>query len=179
MTVENNIRTLFSRMAYLAAGAAALLLFLTGTLVASSSGQTSTVTDVRFSVAGGQVVIHYNLLGKANATYNVSLELRKGSDSTYRYSPKAVSGDVGVGRFAGADREITWSIDEEFPQGLSGSDYYFVVRAQEVRAKSGLGFLTIVGAGVAVVAAAAYFVLSDMHATGAHTVALPAPPGRP
>ncbi len=168
------------KTALLAAGASIVLLLLSSDAAASGARRYAKVTDVRFGLEGGEVHVSYNLLGEPGKTYRVGLELRKRGDPNFRFFPKAVRGDVGVGKFAGPDRRIVWAINRDFPGGLRGADFYFVVKADEVHPKEGVGFLTLVGTGVAVVAAAAaYFVLADAHSPGPLSSPFPAPPGRP
>ncbi len=168
------------KIAFLAAGASILVMFTAVNVIASNSGKPVRVTNVRFEVEHGEVLVTYDLFGQSDRTFRVSLELRKRGNPSYKYIPRAVRGDVGVGKFAGIDRRIVWSIDQEFPGGLPGSDYFFEVKAERIKPHSGIGFLTVVGTGVAVAAAAAaYFVLSNLGTHGTMPAALPAPPGRP
>ncbi len=170
----------FLKSVLLAVGASIVLLLMSSSAVASSLRMNTKVTDVRFGVEGGEVHISYNLLGKPDQTYKVRVELRKRDDPNFRFIPKTIHGDVGVGKFAGTGRRIVWEINNDLPGGLPGSDFYFVVKANEVNPKGGVGLLTLVGTGVAVVAAAAaYFVLTGAHTGVPQASPFPAPPGRP
>lgn len=149
---------------------------------APGSSQQPKVENVHFSVYSGLVIVNYNLLGNSSSKYKVQLILRKGSDPSYTYFPKSLTGDIGEGKFAGQGKQILWLIDQEFPQGLPGNDYYFVVQAEEMEQSSGSQILTWVGSGVAVLAAAVTYVIlsSSKSAPGNSTaVGFPAPPGRP
>lgn len=138
------------------------------------------VANVHFSLDHGQVLVNYDLLGEDDVTYWVELELRNDNDSAYRFIPRVVSGDVGLGKFAGRDRKIQWAIDQEFPLGLPDSSYYFIVHARSVKENSGSNALLIIGTGAALVTAATtYFLVSGTHQKVAQAVGLPAPPGRP
>ncbi len=159
-----------------------MLLFNVVALAAPRPSRGAKVEDVRFSMYSGIVIINYNLIGDPSAKYKIQLILRKGSDSAYVYFPKALSGDVGEGKFAGQSRQIIWALDQEFPEGLLGSDYYFVVHAEEMRESAGSLLLTWIGSGVAVLVAAATYVILSNHKTGSGsstTLGFPAPPGRP
>ena len=139
------------------------------------------VENVHYTVNNGSIIIRYDLMGLPNKNYKVTVELRKESDSSFFYVPKIVSGDIGIGKFAGKGREITWAFNQEFPDGLPGKDYYFVVSAQELSGSP--RFLTWIGMGVAAVAATAtYLIISKKNArpySGSPGVSFPPPPGRP
>jgi len=163
-------------------GSVIVLLFLSFKIaVAAEPNQAPVVKNVQFRVEHGQIVVNYDLAGDNTATYKVSLILKKGSDSTYQYIPNEVTGDVGIGKFAGVARRITWIISKELPGGLPGADYYFVVKVQQIEEKRGISLLTMIGAGAAVIAAATtYFVVNGIHSQGSeNNSGLPAPPGRP
>lgn len=179
-TVMSDRRRALRSIIYVLGGAAVMLLLSTRSLIAGGS-QEAKVTNVRFQVDHGQVRINYDLAGDPGARYRVSVLLRNGNDSGYSYSPRAITGDVGVGNFAGVNREIVWNISDEFPDGLPGSDYYFVVRAEKITEISGPSLLAVMGTGAAVLAAAVtYFVISGLHSPGAQAAqGLPIPPGRP
>ncbi|MCL5021356.1 MAG: hypothetical protein M1339_06835, partial [Bacteroidetes bacterium] len=104
---------------------------------------------------------------------------RRRSDPSFQYSPKQLKGDIGVGKYGGADREIVWDLRDEFPMGLQGSDYYFVVDAKDIESGHSAGILTWIGAGAAVIIAAVTYVIV-MHNGGPRSPSsYPAPPGRP
>ncbi len=166
-------------------GGAALLVFVLLVFRAAEAAAPGSpmVSNIQFRAINGRILVSYDLAGPEEATYRVVLTLKKGSDSTYSYTPRALSGDFGMGKFAGVGRQIVWQMDREFPQGLPGSDYFFLVRADLIGKSSGPSMLTILGAGVAVIGGAtAYFVLSGgQHKSAPSTPAptLPPPPGRP
>lgn len=136
------------------------------------------VENVHFEVFEDRIDVYYDLIGPQNEEYEVTLSLRRESDKWLTYPPKIVAGDVGVGRFAGKSRKISWDIGKEFPHGLEGSDYYFLVDAKLI-SKGGSPFLWI-GAAVALGGgAAAYLLLAKKKETGQSEAVLPAPPGRP
>jgi hypothetical protein len=106
--------------------------------------------------------------------------LKKESDRAFSYSPRNLAGDAGEGRFAGTGRKVVWDIKKEFPLGLTGTDYYFVVKVTPV--SSGSNLILWVGAGVAVVAGGVAAVLlfsksNDEQPGGSG--GFPSPPGRP
>ena len=135
------------------------LLINTIVFAASGSPQQAKVQNVQFIMYGYEVVINYDLLGDPSVKYNVRLMLRRGGDPSYEYFPKSLSGDIGTGRFVGEKKQIIWAIDYEFPKGLQGNDYYFVVQAENIEKKSDSQILTWIGSGVAVLAAAVTYVI--------------------
>lgn len=76
---------------------------------------------------GDTVVITYNLLAPLDKTYEVRLVMQRESDSTFKFFPKTVSGDIGKGKFAGKGRKIRWAHKQEAAQSFMGDDYYFVI----------------------------------------------------
>lgn len=137
------------------------------------------VSGVRFAVSGLQVTIRYDLRGDRNEKYKVSLVLRRRSDPSFRYLPKELSGDIGLGRYAGTDRKIVWNMRNEFPQGLQGNDFYFVVNANEVERKRSAGILTWIGAGAVAVAAVVTYLMVMHSGSPTSPASFPIPPGRP
>lgn len=157
------------------------LLILNASVVYAKAGHSkSVVTDVGFTITGLRVVIHYNLIGKPDAKYNVSLLLLKRSDPAFRYSPRELTGDIGLGEYAGTGRQIVWNMKNEFPQGLQGNDFYFVVNAKEVPVThSSTSLLTWIGTGAAIVAAAVTYVIVAQNRGPGAPPSYPSPPGRP
>lgn len=138
------------------------------------------VKNVHFSLANGNVIINYDLIGNINKVYSVKIYLKKGNDSSYQYAPQMLTGDVGTGKFAGKNRQIIWAMNEEFPDGLPGKDYYFIVDAEEINQSS--NFLTWIGVGVAAIAAAATYIVVNnkiISKNNSAEASFPPPPGRP
>jgi hypothetical protein len=140
------------------------------------------VSDVAFSVHDGKVIIKYTLAGNVSAKYRVSVNLKRKSDPSYEYWPAFVTGDVGEGRFVGRNREIVWEIKKDFPGGVLGDDYYFVVEAEEVAEEHGTTLMTWIGSGIALAAAtiACIVLLSSKSvSSNSSTSGLPVRPGKP
>jgi hypothetical protein len=135
------------------------------------------VENVRFEAFAERIDVYYDFTGSEDEDYEVTLSLRKETDTLFVYKPKALAGDVGVGRFAGKNKRILWDLRKEFPKGLEGSDYYFVVSAKLVSKGSSallwIGAAVVLGGG-----AAAYFLLAKKK-TEEPEASLPSPPGRP
>ena len=138
------------------------------------------VRNVNFEETDGKIVIYYDLIGKRNKKYNVTLSLRRKADRFFRHSPEVLEGDVGADVLAGSNRTISWEVSKEFPQGLEGDDYYFVVNAEPV--SGGTSPLVWLGAAVTVLGgAAAYFLLSAQkeEPTPVGRIGFPLAPARP
>lgn len=116
---------------------------------AAGEGQTS-IENVRFETTADLVRIFYDLNAPVDQVHDVRITLRRESDITFVYRPLNMTGDVGTIVFPGQKRRIVWEILKEFPDGLPGDDYYFVVEAQYVEPESTTPWLWI-GGGTALV----------------------------
>jgi len=125
------------------------------------------------------ISVTYDLLGSTDQLYKVSLILKRAGSKDLVYYPKSVSGDVGEGRFGGKDKKIIWKMKDDFPGGLSGSDFYFVVKAESI--ESGPNILLWAGVGVAAIAAVATYLIvgGENGTTTDQNNSFPMPPGRP
>lgn len=136
------------------------------------------VENVRFEVSRGIAIVHYDLVGPTDKKYKVSLLLKREDFQLFRYTPKNLTGDVGKGAFSGRNRQIQWDMLKEFPGGLEGTDYYFVVESEV--ASAGMKSLLWIGSAVVLGGGAAFFLLSkEEQASPAPMIGFPNPPGRP
>jgi hypothetical protein len=123
-------------------------------------------------------MIPQNMRTSASASFWVSLILRRKSFQGFKFIPIDVSGDVGKGNFEGNGRQIVWHLYSDFPDGLSGNDFYFQVSATLLNG-GGASWLYYVG-GVILVGGAAAAVLYKSDLIGkSGSIPFPAPPGRP
>ena len=103
------------------------------TWIGDSSGQELKVLNVRFrQTPDSKVEVTYDLSGDAAKNYRVMLFLIK--TNSRRMAPltnKSVVGDVGEGVRAGRGKRIFWDLPKDFPQGLEGDGYIFVVNVYE------------------------------------------------
>lgn len=159
--------------------AAVLFVTLTSCIPAIAFGDVR-VWNVRFEIEENKIIILYDLAGSRDEEYNIVVVLKKEGDQTFKYVPKDLQGDAGVGKFSGPNRRIVWNLSKEFPQGLDAGDYYFEVNAQEISSTS--NELMWLGAGAAVIGAGitALLILNkspmeDPKRGGE----FPLPPGRP
>ncbi|HEV8538024.1 MAG TPA: hypothetical protein VGR15_03780, partial [Bacteroidota bacterium] len=158
----------------------AIALLLQGVPCSIALGKAETRTaNVRFELSGDKIIVHYDLIAPPGDMCTVSVLLKKESDPLFSYSPKATTGDVGQGVAAGVAKKIAWDIKKEYPHGLTGTDYYFVVIAEGL--SSGSNLLLWAGAGVAAVAGgiAAILLLSKQDEEPTVSGGFPRPPGRP
>ncbi|MGA9119981.1 MAG: hypothetical protein WB699_11510 [Bacteroidota bacterium] len=88
------------------------------------------VRNVRFEIAGELVRVYYDLDGASDKLYRVSITLKRQSDPQFSATPTHVSGDLGSIVLPGEKRRVTWDFLKDFPAGLQGNDYYFVVEAE-------------------------------------------------
>jgi hypothetical protein len=151
--------------------------------VALRAGQegTSTVESVRFDVAGDLIRIYYDLNAPIDKVHAVRLMLRRESDIVFLYHPLNLTGDVGTIVFPGQRRRIVWDFTKEFPEGLSGDDYYFIVEAENIEPESMSSWIWI-GGGAAVVVVVGIILLSkgsDPTPPVPVPVVFPLPPSRP
>lgn len=130
--------------------------------------------NVRFVVAERKVIITYDLVGETGEEYQVSVFLKKESDSSRSYRPKLVSGAIGEGISTGRDRQIVWDLFKEIPTGLEGNDFYFIVTIEEEQIK----FPWWTGAAVVGAGLIGLLVLSGGSEVKKES-SLPSPPGRP
>ena len=145
-----------------------------------NAGKSSSDDDKR---AMGEVMASINEDARAvrsNREFRVSVVLRKEGDEFFRYQPRKLSGDVGLGRFAGRNKQITWDWAKEFPNGFDGNDYFFEVQAEPVIRQDNT-LLYWLGGGAAVIGGSiiTYLMLSGNDGSSQHGDGFPMPPSRP
>jgi len=172
----------FLRMKVLPLFLAALLLLecLPMAYAAQQTGEPS-IDNVHFEVAGDIVRIFYDLNAPMDQVHAVRLSLRRESDVTFAYRPVNLTGDVGTIVFPGQKRRIIWEFTKEFPDGMTGTDYYFIVEAEGAE-KEASNLWMWIGGGVA--GAGALVGLIMLLSGGEDDVVpppptFPQPPGRP
>lgn len=167
-----------------------LPLFLAGLLLVEGvpavyAGQQTgepSIDNVHFEVSGDIVRIFYDLNAPLDLVHAVRLYLHRESDAAFIYRPVNLTGDVGTIVFPGQRRRIIWEFTKEFPDGLTGTDYYFLVEA-EAAEKEASNLWWWVGGGAAGVAALVGLVMLLSPGDGGDgpppTPGFPSPPGRP
>ncbi len=116
-----------------------------------SYAQRHSVENLSFEVMQNDVIIiHYDLLSDGrNRKYNLNLTLRQESNRFFSYTPQKVIGDIGKGRFEGANNKIVWSLHHEPPGDFQPSpfidDYYFTLEARRRSRAGWFFFFSILG----------------------------------
>jgi hypothetical protein len=141
------------------------------------------VENIRVERDGERFVILYDLTGPKDEEYAVRLSLRREGDPKFRMDLSAATGDLGKGAYSGRDRKIVWDQKKEFPDGLTGADFFFVVDAEV--SSGGISPWVWIGGG-AVAAGLAVVLLGSKKSDGttstgptATSSQFPVEPGRP
>jgi hypothetical protein len=139
------------------------------------------VKNVRFEVSGNKILITYDLAAPTDQAYLIKVTLKRRQVSSFEYVPKAVTGDVGEGKFSGIGRQVSWDLLRDYPNGLDGDDFYFRIEATMI--SQGSNLLYYIGGGAVAVGVAAYLLIGGGGGTGGGgTVSegtFPQPTGRP
>ena len=147
---------------------------------AALAGETKIkVENIRVGKEGDKFVITYDLAGPKEEQYVVKVSLRREGDPKFRLDLESVTGDVGTGSFAGKDRRAVWDPARDFPQGLTGTDFFFVVDAEVD--SGGISTWVWIGGGAVAVGLAAVLLGSKKsdESTTTPTGTFPSEPGRP
>lgn len=111
------------------------MIFFSSSLYQFSFAQKVLVSNVKFTVVDENIIIKYDLSGKSDKTYKVDVFLRRQQQSSFQFHPRALSGNIGEGKFAGKEREIVWNYLKDFTPDNSVDDYYFEVTAKTMNKK--------------------------------------------
>jgi hypothetical protein len=158
---------------------ASLLIVEAIPVMAYCDDETTSIENVRFENTGDLVFIYYDLIAPIDRVHRVSLELRRESDSLYVYRPLILRGDAGAIVIPGQKRRIIWDFPTEYPQGLPGNDFYFVIAAWPVETPTTISPYVWIGGGAAVVGGLLAILLSGGGTTTTNSDQFPPPPGRP
>ena len=120
--------------------------------VSCLTAQDLLVQNVTFRWENDTVFITYDLQGKADKKYPVSLMLSSASDVSFSHVPQAVSGDIGKVT-PGTGKEIVWQFTKDFPDGLRGEDFVFTLSAET---RKSLWPYYLLGGGAALLGGVAY-----------------------
>jgi len=178
-TLSRRLNRFILLVGILTLGASAVLIAPGAAISGEPESSNGLVSNVRFSTSGQLVLVYYQLSGEENSTYKVTLTVLEKSEPNFVYHPKGITGDVGVinGQPNG-EKRIEWRVRDDFPNGLIGDDFYFVVKATEVKSEH-VGVLRWIGAGAAVVLGAIAY--AEVLRNPGHDTpsSYPLPPGRP
>ncbi len=102
-------------------------------------GQEPQVQNVRFSqLADSKVEVTYDLIGNPAKTYSVRLSLVKsGSRAAFPISKESLSGYVGEAVAPGRGLRILWNLPKDYPRGLEGEGFVFIVEVYETKKGGG------------------------------------------
>lgn len=156
-----------------------LAMYTLGNPVAAQErpGEKGRLENFLWHVEGNVAVITYDLLGDPAVTYDVSITLRRLSDTGFQVIPRSLTGSIGKGKFAGRGREIRWEFKQDVSQELEGSDYVFDLEINIVQEWWGGNTLYYVAAGLGVAGGVAAILLGGKKGdSGAGVPGLPNPP---
>lgn len=95
---------------------------------------------------GSRVFIRYDLRGPETGVCRVWIRLLRKNNPAFLHTPLlGLRGAIGDTEYLGTDKTIEWNFLEEFPNGLSGDDFFFEVLAEPV-AQGGINFWYIAAA---------------------------------
>jgi hypothetical protein len=132
--------------------------------------------NVKWTVKNENILIYYDLQGSPDVKYDVSVKMKRESDSSFVAIPATVEGDIGQGYYAGLKKEILWHYRFDFPEGLQGQDYYFEIYVKEAAKQKYL--LYYIAGGAAIIAGIVALLVNKNPGTPPPRE-LPYPPVRP
>ena len=156
--------------------AAIILVFITSV---AARAQELSVDNVRFQQRrDSKVIVKYDLIGDPSNRYTIRVSLfDPRSRETVPLDWRQLYGDVGESVKAGRGRRIGWDLLKDYPKGLHGDGYVFVI---DVFAnKSSNSALVWGGLGAAGAGALVYWLLSSGSQNPNTEVDLPGPPALP
>jgi len=136
------------------------------------------VTNIRWVMKSDMIVVNYDLVGSADAKYEVDIAMKNEKDAAFSVVPASVDGDVGQGSFAGPNREIRWYYRHDYPKGFEGIGYYIEIHVKTISDQSNLLYY-IIGAAAVTGGVIALVVGKGQNSGGGGVTYLPMPPGRP
>lgn len=101
-----------------------VLLFFSNTLLWSQE-----ITNISVKQEGKNVVVTYDLIGKAGVEYAISLEVSDDGGQTFGIRPKSLTGSVGSGILPGKNKKITWDVLGDVTK-LTGTGFVFRIRGR-------------------------------------------------
>jgi hypothetical protein len=140
-----------------------------------------TVRNVQLEFQQDYAVVTYDLVAKFGETYEVVASLVKEGDSKFRIPLKSVTGDIGVGKFAGNGRRIQWEFGKDLPADFAGgSEYSVEVTATWVEEGGGGSWVYYVLGGALVAGGVVFLTRPKAAESSTASTPLPSsPPGRP
>ncbi len=138
-------------------------------------GQDASVLNVQFTQRpDGWVEVTYDLAGDSSEKYTIKLSVaQSGSRTKLAMRRASLSGDIGEDISPGWGKKIIWNLPQDYPKGLAGDGFVFVVEAIEKGGGSKLRWV-LAGLGAAG-GGVVYFLLQDSDPPES----LPTPPDFP
>lgn len=153
-----------------------LLNFLVLEQIFSNIQNTGSIQNIRWLIKSEVIIINYDLIGSENDKFDVKVVMKKENDPTIEIVPITVEGDIGIGNFAGINREIIWYYRRDIPQGISSEDkYYFEINVKEITSSKTWIYYTV--GAILVASGIVLFITNKSKDKGEQE--LPLPPGRP
>jgi hypothetical protein len=145
------------------------------------SGFAQNRINTSYKYSNHKVTIYYEFQGDSELQYDISVVLKRTSNTYFNLKPGALTGDFGEGKYADGMRVITWNLSPQEEEILTGNDYYFEINAAEIKG-GGVAWYVYVG-GVILGGGAAAVLLGKKNAAASSnsnsSTTFPAPPDRP
>jgi hypothetical protein len=90
------------------------------------------ITNITFEPQQDKIIIYYDLTGDKDEEYEVSVVLRREEYAAFQLVAKSVTGDVGLGKFAGTKRKVIWDVAKDYHIDPEVTDYYFEVKVKTI-----------------------------------------------
>ncbi|MFC2101174.1 YARHG domain-containing protein [Bacteroidota bacterium] len=82
-------------------------------IIISSSLFSQEIKNIQFEQDGKTIIIHYDLIDKANQEYNIRIYQKKDKENTWGSPLKHVSGDIGKGQTPSINKTVFWDVLSE------------------------------------------------------------------
>lgn len=122
---------------------AASVLFLV-MMLSASPARAQEIQNPTYRQRGKTIVVTYDLMAEEKEEYEVNLLLSADGGQNFDYEPQTVSGDIGEGIALGPGKRIVWTVLEDKPGGLQGTNYQFKITVDG----GGNGWLWALGSAV-------------------------------
>jgi hypothetical protein len=150
-------------------------------LLTACTGSAQNKINSSFEYSNHQITIYYEFQGDSSVQYDVSVVLKRTSNSYFNLKPELMSGDIGEGLYANEKRKVVWRLTPQEEESLTGNDYYFEISANEITRGGGIAWYVYVG-GILLGGGTAAVLLTNKKSTtpGSNSsFTYPSPPGRP
>jgi len=108
-----------------------LIIVLVVIVTGNSFSQALKTNNIHYRIIDERIEIFYDLPINDDSL-QVKIVFRKKSAPKFKYYPKVLSGDVGMGIFSGANNKIVWDFKKEPDYLFTGNGFYFKINAVKV-----------------------------------------------